>query len=405
MKKIVIILSIGLFLLNCTNNKPLPNGYDLLERENKTGVMPAVTLKPTHMARYWKTPITGGYTTLLLGQSMEVQASILLQCRNLIKIDTTQTLVSATLKLYGAWLFGEDSLMAVDMHRVNVSWDENSVLFADVADGYDADPVAHAEFTFHKDGWVDLPINNIEFMQEWISDSYKSDLTINGLLLKSTNNSTAEFVSADASANPAYIEILTENVDGNNDTTKAFLSHDATLLKFMTSEEENVLQEFPQSLRVGNASGYSSLIKFDVSAIPAQATIHRALLKFYIDEESSLTKTDASMFISAARIGGDSLWQPTTIEIDSSTMPAYDEASSVNETFAFDGATSAQAVSRIVQDWVSREETPNYGFLIMPRYPGEDFQEIALKTGATDSLFSPTLEITYSLPPSHRFAN
>ena len=406
MKKIAILLGLVLLVLNCTNNKPLPNGYDLIERENKAGLMPVITLEPINWARYWDSPVTGGYTTLLLGDSQNIQSSILLKCRNLIKIDTTAKLISTTLRMYGSYLFGDDSLMTISMHRVNSDWVENSVLMTDVDGTFDTEPLEQVDFTFHKNDWADIPIANFEFMSDWILDSYQAEQSIHGLLISSTSaNLAAEFVSSDATANPAYIQVVTENSDGGNDTTKAFLSHDASLLRYTSEVEPEVREEKPQTLRIGNASGYSSFIQFDVSAIPAEATIHKALLSFYVDAEESNTRDDVSMSISAARLVGDSLWTPSTIELDSLSLPASDLASAESELFAFDSNTPIAAVSKIVQQWISVEESPNFGFLLLPQYPGKDFQELSLKTGALDPVFTPTLVITYSLPPSHRFAN
>jgi hypothetical protein len=408
MKNIVILFGVALLLLNCTNNKPLPNGYDLVERDNKDGLMPVMKLKPTQFARYWKTPPTGGYTTLMLGESQNVHSSILLKCRNLAGIDTTKTLVSATLKMHGNYLFGDDSLMTISMHRVNEDWDETTVLIEDAKDAYDADPIETAEITFHKDDWAEAPFTDLDFMREWIVQAHQTEQTKFGLIIKTENtDKAAEFVSRNSTANPPHIQIVTANTDGENDTTNAVFSHDASLLEYMSDVEPEVLEESPETLRVGSATGYSSMVKFDVSEIPAQATIHRALLTFYVDGENSRTKEDASMSISAARIVSDSIWTPTTVELDSLSLPASDEASSSNETFAYDSVTPV--ISKIVQKWISDEivdeDWANYGFILVPPLPGHDFQEMSLRTGATDSVFAPTLEITYSLPPSHRFAN
>jgi len=57
----------------------------------------------------------------------------------------------------------------------------------------------------------------------------------------------------------------------------------------------------------------------------------------------------------------------------------------------------------MVQLWVS-EKYPNNGFMIYPYYQAVDFQEMAFKSGLMDASKMPTLEITYSLPAAHRFA-
>ncbi len=404
MKKSAILFGVALLLSSCTNNKPLPNGYDLLDRDNKLGLMPAVTLNPVRVARYWKTPPTGGHATLLLGESQNIQSSILLKCRNLIKIDSSAQVLAANLKMYGNYLFGQDSLFNVSIHRVQQEWDELDVLWDDIKDGYDLEPLDRTEFGFSAGEWNSIPISNLEFMQEWIKDSYQSERTIQGILLKCEQpTAAAEFSSVDATLTPAYIQIVTQNAEGGNDTTNAYLSHDASLLQYSSDVDPETLEESPTTLRVGNASGYKSLLKFDLSAIPSQATIHKALLTFYVDAGQSKTKSDGALTISAFPVVDDSTWAPETIAVDSTASAATDDASAENETFAFDSITPVNNMSRIVQKWVS-DVKPNFGLMLIPRYPGRDFQEMSFMAGVSDTLLAPTLVITYSLPPSHRFA-
>jgi hypothetical protein len=74
-----------------------------------------------------------------------------------------------------------------------------------------------------------------------------------------------------------------------------------------------------------------------------------------------------------------------------------------SDTFAFDSKNPIQNVTRIVQRWVS-DLVPNNGLMIYPYYQNSDFQEMAFMPGVADTVYAPTLDITYSLPPAHRFA-
>ena len=410
MKKIGLLFGVVLLLLQCTNEKPMPNGYDLLNRDNKSGVEPPITLKATRVAQYWeieKTTQTGQLSTLLLGNAQDVHSDIVLKCWELARVDTNAVLDSVNLYFYGRYLFAQDSLMDISIHRINTDWQEDGFSWSDLDGGYDQDPLENTEVVFHANGWNKIRITDLQFMKEWIRDTYNDDLTIHGLLVKCDQpDIAAEFVSTeytDTSLRP-YFKIYMKNAEGAQDSIEMNVTHDGSLLQNSVDLDPDVLQESPEFLRVGDVSGFKSLLQFDVSGIPHEATIHKALLTFYIDAEHSKTKQDGAMTVAAARIVSDSTWDPVTIELDSLTSPASDEASVSNETFAFDNATAAHVLSKIVQKWVSDDEAPNNGLILVPNYPGQDFQEIALKTGAGDSIYTPTLEITYSLPPSHRFA-
>jgi len=410
MKKIGLFFGIVLLLLHCTNEKPMPSGYDLLNRDNKAGVVPPITLKATRLAHYWetqKTTQTGQLSTLLLGNSQTVHSDIVLKCWELVRVDTNAVLDSVNLYFYGSYLFGQDSLLDVTIHRINADWQESNFSWSDIDGGYDQEPLENARFTFHANNWNKIPITDLQFMKEWIRDTYNDDLTIHGLLVRCNQSDiAAEFLSSEftnTSFRP-YLKIYMQDAEGAPDSIAVNVTHDGSLLQNSVDIEAETLQESPEFLRIGDASGFKSLLQFDVSGIPSEATIHKALLKFYVDAEHSTVKQGGAISIAAARIISDSTWAPVTIALDSTISPASDEAAPENETFAFDNATAAHTLSRIVQKWVSDDETPNNGLILVPSYPGQDFQEIALKTGVSDSIYTPTLEITYSLPPGHRFA-
>lgn len=409
MKKIGLLLG-ALLLLHCTTEKPMPNGYDLLNRDNKSGIAPTISLKPIRTASYWETTKstqTGQLSKLLLGNSRDVHSDIVLKCWELVRVDTNAVLDSVNLYFYGSYLFGQDSVLDISIHRINTDWQESSFTWAGLDGGYDQEPLENVRTIFHKNGWSKIPITDLQFMKEWVRDTYNENLTIHGLLVKCEQaDVAAEFISTeftDTSVRP-YLRVYMKNADGAPDSVSLNVTHDGSLLQNNSNSEAETLQESPSFLRIGDASGFKSLLQFDVSSIPSEATIHRALLKFYIDAEHSVVKQDGAFSVAAARIVSDSTWNPVTIELDSLASPASEEASLANETFAFDNATPAHALSKIVQKWVSDENTPNHGFILLPSYPGQDFQEIALKTGVNDSIYAPTLEITYSLPPSQRFA-
>ncbi|MBN1465767.1 DNRLRE domain-containing protein [candidate division KSB1 bacterium] len=406
MKKILALVVMILSLTRCTNDRSIPNGYELFERDNKDGLAQPITLLPLRVGCYWSLQPAGDKTNLLLGSGNSSQSFVIFGCENLAKADSGAELVSAKLALRSSFHMGEATPFTVTAHRVAAEWAESSVLWQDVKDSYQADPVETFEFTPRDTTWHIIPMTNLAFMKEWISDAHQSSQDIHGLLLKFERASGGSILaSSEATLYPPYFEIVTRADDSSLDTTTAKLSHDASLVLNGTNVPPETLENDPATLRIGNGSGYRSLLLFDLAQIPREATIHQALLTFKTDR-AEIYVPDASVgvtFSVAARALVDSSWTPTSIAIDSSASAAVDVASGTDDSFAFDSASPVQSVSQIVQRWVS-EIAPNYGLMIYPYYQNSDFQEMAFMSGVADANSAPTLVITYSLPPAHRFA-
>lgn len=410
MKKILALLIAVFSLLNCTNDKPLPNGYDLLDRDNKVGLLPPVTLRPTRTAIFRQNVPAGGKGSLLLGVGKETQSFIILNCRNLLKVDTTNTLVSTTLAMRAEYVLGDKLPFNVTAHRVTQSWDEATVVWDDVQNAFMATPLESFEIVPGDTAWLKLPFSDLNFMNEWIKDAFKEteEMQVYGLVLK-FDQATGGLVlsSSEDTAYSPYFEVVTQDSAGALDTTVAVLSHDASLLQNTAGVEE---ETNPAVLKVGDASGYRSLLFFNLSDIPKEATIHKALLTLYVEPAELWVPEDStgSTFSVAARaVVRDSLWSSTedSVLIDSEGLVAMDVASGSNNTFAFDSQTPALTMSRIVQRWVAApKDYPNYGLMLSPYFQATDFLEMAFKNSQTDTTIMPTLVITYSMPAAHRFA-
>ncbi len=413
MKKMTaLIFLIFLTFLHCTNNTPLPNGYDLLEREGKVGLQPPITLQPVNIGRFWRAVPTGDKSTLLLGSGKDAHSFIILQDRNLSKVSSENTVVSAKLAMYAVDHFNDQTAYVVTAHRVERSWDEKTVVLSDVENAYRTEVLESWNFTPGDTTWHEFQFTDTNFITEWISDTKNSTPLINGLLLKFDQAPGGTvFYSSEASNYKPYIQVVSQEATGALDTTIAYLTHDASLLQATNGIAEYELEENPDVLHVGNGMGYRSMLQFDLSSLPAEATIHRARLAFVIDPDNVLIPGTSSDGAFSVGIGAaDSLGEwiglsklDSTVIIDPNYSPGVDVASTNNATFVFDSPAASAAVSRIVQRWVSGT-SKNNGFMIYPYFQGADFQEMAFKSGRIDPADMPTLEITYSLSAAHRFA-
>lgn len=404
MKKLFGLLALVLLFAHCTNDTPLPNSYDLLDRDNKVGLMPPVSLKASRVATYWQPEPTGTRTTMLLGARDDLTSYVIFDCQNLIKVDSSAQLLSASMFLFSDTL-NETTPLDVSLHQVLTSWGETSVVWDSVADFIEPTPVESFTFQPVNFSWTEVPLNNLEFLQEWIKDSYQPELQIKGLVMKFDQASDViQMASSDASGSPPYIRVVTQAADdAAPDTTLAYFSRDASLMQFNSEVPAQETDMDPARLRVGNGSGYRSLLHFDLSDIPREASIHKALLRFHVDPMASRTDPQNAMSIAVNMATGDSTWQQAAeVEPNPAYPPTSDIASETQDVFGFDSSTPLKDVSRMVQRLVT-EQYPNYGFIIYPENYGLDFQEMAFYSGIADTSSAPTLEIRYSQPPEHRF--
>ena len=394
-----------LLVVNCTNDTPLPNSYELLDRDNKVGLLPQITLRAERVAKYWQREPAGRNSMLLLGERENLSSFIIFDCQNLIKVDSAAQILSADLYLFADTL-GETAPINVTMHQVLTSWGESSVIWDSVADYIDPSPIESFTVEPVNFDWNKIPLTNLEFLEQWINDSYRSELQIKGMLLKfETAPYVLQFLSSDVSSGPPYIRVVTRNEESaENDTTIAYWSRDASLIQYDSAIPPLETEFSPDRLQVGNGSGYRSLVQFDLSQIPRQASIHQALLSFHVNQAESSTEPYNSMSIAAQLVVGDSTWQDaSSVKADSLNAATSDVASANNETFAFDSPRPINDVSRMVQRWVV-DRYPNSGFIVYPSNANSDFQEMSFYSGVNDTTLAPTLSIYYSIPPEHRFS-
>ncbi|MDZ7722950.1 MAG: DNRLRE domain-containing protein [candidate division KSB1 bacterium] len=403
MKILFFVLILGV-LLSCTVDQPLPGGDEILDRDERGGVMPPITLKPVETGRFWEAPVTGYSPSIVLGARDEFTSHVLININTLYALDSS-AITQATLNLYSNQVYSENAHVEFTLYEITVDWEEATVDWETIKDGYDPNPIETMSATFSDTTWIELPFSNLNFISEWINDQKNEADVIKGLLLKCTANSPAvEFYSSDAGGSIPYVEFIYPDSSGEaQDTMDLALSQDASLLNVDHELNENQIVKGPDYLRIGNASGYKSLLRFDFSEIPESATIHQAFLTLHIDQSRGMTLKERGLSISATAVLNDSIWSDgSTVKKDSVFSMASDVAFIDNETFAIDSENGLTLLSHIVQRW-TLDIRDNYGLLLMPNSAGRDFQELYFHSGKVDTAHAPTLEITYSLPPDHRF--
>ena len=402
MKLIFPLLLVALIIVSsCTNDEPLPGGYELLNRQEKSEMI-VTTLKATEFATYWKTPVAGDRPTILFGSYENIKsfAAFRFYVFSSTVLDTP-SVHSAKLKLYQrtSYNFNADSIQAsVYAINDNTSWAESSVIMDSLQNNYD-ETISYGSFAVGPDSgkYVEYTIHP-DVVNKWVGG------TVNpGIILTFDHaNFMSEFYSNDTvtdSLRP-FLNVIFTSKAGEIDTVDLAVVSDASLIQYNGEIPEYELQENPDRLRVGSATGYRSLVKFDVSSIPDVANIHNALLEFKVDEFESETK-DSEMQISAVPVE-DSLWVPVDMDLEQLSGVANAYASSSVDFFNFSEASANSVVNSYFQFWVAGNLT-NSGLALITSQPGINPSYMSFFTGVGDSTLTPTVRITYSLPPSARF--
>ena len=391
----ILLLLLFLSILYCTNDKPLPGGYELLQREYKGEVF-IKNITPERTAIYWQTPQVGRSSNLLLGQYKDVKSFVLLRFLVFIPVDTA-TVQSAILKLNQNYHYGEGDSFRVNIYSVQASWDENEVKWADIENGYDTSQSLASFYVYAVDSAVVEAEIPPDLVNTWISQGDN-----NGIILTFEDASfMVNFASSDEYVNSGTMDLIYKPKDGGLDTTSINVIHDSSLPQFRGDIEPNVLVNNPERLRVGNLTGYRALLKFDLSEIPVEATIHQAYLTFHVDQELSETGP-FGMKMAVTPLVEDSTWNPETLQLDNEYTDPEAIALSSKETLEFSSLTTLQNMTRMVQRWVSGTK-PNYGLQFRSTQFGYDISEMYFYSGTPDSALAPVLRITYSKPPTSKF--
>lgn len=417
MKRLLALLSLS-FLLYCTHDKPLPSGYELLNRENK-GEIIVKEYPATRTAIYWSTPQAGIQNSLMLGQLNDYKSFVALRFVNFSEIDTT-TINSVTLNLEQFFHYGDGSSFEVTIYPLTDAWvptytyesDWETVVWDDIQGKIDyGKPIG--SFTAGPSDSVSIVTVDLDtaIVNDWVrqyqllyNDDETDDIEVNfGFILTlESADVMCQYYSAEVSGSWPFLSIsydpLDEEVEVETDTVYAYI--DASLIQYDTDVMPEQLIEDPEYLQIGNASGYKTFLQFHTEDIPKEATIHHAMVTMNVVSNEDTTNL---LPISVIPVFEDSLWDPEEMVLDSLHEVPTAYASSIYDEFNMSNSEATSNMSTIVQHWAWNLYN-NYGLLLFSGDEGYSLSEISFYSGKNDSTLVPKLRVTYSLPPDMRFS-
>lgn len=373
-------LLVSLAFWGCTNDTPVSSRFDLVG-QNEVGQVLLAEISPPLVDSTAGKLVNSGLSSLLqLGAFNNTQSQILIRFSS---FPTGATVRSATLILPTHNFVGTGPDFEATAHRVVSDWQDTTVTNDNFNDAFDPAIIGNRMVAAKDSDSVFVALDNA-LVSGWIGGSISNY----GVLVQAP---TATFAKQFHSSNSALgrpllrLAYTNNNVDSTKDISAA---SDAFIFE--------ILQQPPIGpLYVTHGTGFGSLVKFDLTGLPPEATINRAQLIFTNDLPNTYLTRDR-MTLRLMNVGKNSL-DPLTAVNDSTFQ--IDEITVGDST-----ATIAFEIRTIVQAWLRAADDPNrlnnFGLVLDAALPAKDLQQLAIYSKENNLNLAPKLKINYTLPPS-----
>ncbi len=395
MKKLLVLFPI-LFLIAsfCSNEQPLPGGYEAMPRSSK-GEMLTFSAPLIRSGQFRAPVLAGSAPYLLLGDFDGVKARVALLFTSLSSIDTARV-QQAKLIMRPVAFYGNCAPLQGTIHPITTNWSETSVVWKDIESNYDMGQTFHFSFSAG-DSQLSSLIDG-ELVNRWIRKENNYGL----LLTFQQADGMVKLNSSENISDWAKLEVIYIPKAGGLDTVTVGVDQDASLFEYDNTVTEYQLQENPQQLVIHNGTGDRFLLQFDISSLPVEATIHRALLSFSVDLPNSRTDS-GGVLINVKQVVTDSAWVDLRyMKMDSVFSTPSAVASQEAGFLYFSQTPDVGYMGSMVQRWVLKLQG-NYGILVQSAQYGQDMEKVVFYGATAEASLRPRLYITYSLPPAPRF--
>ncbi len=370
-----VVITVGLYA--CIEQTPID-----IENDTSIGKLDSLFIsRPVVEATAGKPVNTGSSPLLLLGQADNKRASFLIKFRNFPDSVVAQ---SAQLRLINTITTGDSiGTIRATVHRVMAAWEETEITFAGFQNQFDPVPVGETVLAPADSDTVYISIDP-DLVTAWIDSSIQNY----GLYVTAEGGRFfKQFNSGNSVSGPPVLTITYAPPD-NPDTTltaDAVVEADAFLFEVLNPPAQGPLY-------VSDGDDYRSLLKFDLAAIPQNATINQAILTLYVDSLNSFLNSKEGHMIDVYRLTQESL-DPSTAE--------FDTANTINAAAAVVVDTTTVLninITRQVQNW-SFGLNENFGLMLVSRRPERELYRTAFYSARMDSSRAPRVRIVFTIPP------
>jgi hypothetical protein len=379
---IFIVTSIILIILiHCGKNSQSPIGKAFIEPR---GAEKDTIFYTSLLDTFYHADVAAGISSYLyLGETDHTKAKTLIWFSN---FPDSGTVDSAFVTLTPYEIIGALSgTFSAFVYLVENNWDEYEITW----ELFDHDLTGNEITTFDLDAseintnldsmtiQFDIPVEHI---QSWMNTT-TADNNYGILITYQLSNFIVGFYGRGLSNGPKLDLHVTQDTTQHEEIVPLKDAFIATSLQ----------TENPDRLYIQNGSALRTFLDFDVTLIPEDATVNRALLFLHSDTLLSIPDNSESFYILAYPVKNMTTWPITTI--------VYDTANYVSGTAIGDSATFN--ITSIVQDWTSGVKE-NFGLMLKGNNEYFNLHQRAFFSTTVDSVLQPCLKIYYTEPPSSR---
>jgi hypothetical protein len=366
------------FFLGCSNDTPVSSRFDLVGNNEVGEILQAENAAQADTTA-GKILSNGASTRLLLGLFNNTQSKILMRFASFPKGVSVRT---ASLILPTHRVLGTGADFEATAHRIVSDWNDSTVTNENFGNAFD--PLVAGRQMIAA---VDTDSVVIALDQSLVSGWMDSSIANYGVLVQAPGAGFAkQFYSRNNSA-PAPILRLEYSNNGVDSTKSISVSKDAFIFEF--------LQPPPSGpLYVSNGTDYRTLVKFDLTNYPSNATINRAQLILTVDVENTHITPD---LLNVYLLGiGKNSFDPLAAVEDSTFLISLQSVTDSTATVVFE-------MRSVVQNWLRQVDDSshlnNFGIAVVGQTPVLDLQQLAIHSKESNPALAPKLKIDYTLPP------
>jgi hypothetical protein len=377
MNRILCVIFLALSLMGCSDD-PSEMGRGLIAPGDQLRIdslAVTATGDTTFLAR------ASGAGTTLVGLSQGIEARSAVQFSGFTTLATTVVIDSAVLVLATNYRFKDASgTLAFTVREILTTWSQDSLTWANTLDP--AFATASAAYTFLQnisatDTFVTVHVDSL--VRKWVATGTDAP---NGLLLLpdriATNTVAGSKPAAGLETRPT-IKIYYRTTPA--DTEQPALALITSQRAFVASSPQPVASG---ELFVQGGVSYRGRITFDSLAIPAHASITKAVLELSLDNATSLTNVDTrdSLIVHLLR---KNVYPFDSLALGTLCLPVLNGSQKIYRA----------SITPIIQQWISRE--PNYGLVIRPYGEFIALDRFGLYGSQAAVGLRPKLTITYTV--------
>lgn len=391
-----ILFSLLLMIISgCGSSSNLPMGFEqnITQNDHPVGTIQKATYYPTRSGFYEYEVPTGASSYLYVGENEGFRSIMVLRFgfTGMSRPDSS-VIESVKLILFPGGVIGDStSQLTLRTHRIgdlNPEWDELLIKPGLFANDYRAEELSEPAVVIGTQ--TDSVVFELRVAQFTNANGFlDSSFVKNGLCVIPESNVQAnlirQFYSDDfgTSALEPRLEIVS-TFEGETDTTEDYYATDA----FLATPKELNSNAF-NNLFIGSGVSYRSLLNFNVSDIPDNATINRARLILCVNNEYSIpgVSDNPGLYVYPA-----TSWPDVTadVEIDSSSG-SY--PSTVDED------TVTVELGLLYQK-ITNNQYEYPGLFMRSQIEASDIRRYSIYGREADSLRMPRLILEYTIPPA-----